>query len=75
MYEVLRIVTSRYRDIPWNWFNITKMIFTFALMVMSWVDLGVVVQNLDEPEVFDVQILVAIFNALAYVSSVAGFSE
>uniref|UniRef100_A0A8W7PDN0 ABC-type glutathione-S-conjugate transporter n=1 Tax=Anopheles coluzzii TaxID=1518534 RepID=A0A8W7PDN0_ANOCL len=71
MYEVLRIVTSRYRDIPWNWFNITKMIFTFALMVMSWVDLGVVVQNLDEPEVFDVQILVAIFNALAYIMAMA----
>uniref|UniRef100_A0A182Y9Z9 ABC-type glutathione-S-conjugate transporter n=2 Tax=Anopheles stephensi TaxID=30069 RepID=A0A182Y9Z9_ANOST len=71
IYEVLRIVTSRYRDIPWNWFNITKMIFTFALMVMSWVDLGVVVQNLDEPEVFDVQILVAIFNALAYIMVMA----
>uniref|UniRef100_A0AAG5CWE8 ABC-type glutathione-S-conjugate transporter n=1 Tax=Anopheles atroparvus TaxID=41427 RepID=A0AAG5CWE8_ANOAO len=66
-YEAYRIMTSRYRDIPWNWFNIARMGFTFALMVMSWVDLGVVVQNLDEPEVFDVQILVAIFNALAYI--------
>uniref|UniRef100_A0A182NES5 ABC-type glutathione-S-conjugate transporter n=1 Tax=Anopheles dirus TaxID=7168 RepID=A0A182NES5_9DIPT len=71
IYEVFRMLTSRYRDIPWNWFNLTKMGFTFALMVMSWVDLGVVVQNLDEPDVFDVQILVAIFNALAYIMVLA----
>ncbi|XP_055597196.1 multidrug resistance-associated protein 1-like isoform X2 [Uranotaenia lowii] len=67
VYEVYGIVVSRYRDIPWNWLNVTKMVCTFALMVLSWIDLGMVVNYQNQEDVFDVQILVAIFNAIAYI--------
>lgn len=40
------------------------------LMVMSWIDLGMVVNYHNQEDVFDVQILVAVFNAVAYVSIV-----
>lgn len=44
------------------------MLITFTLMCMSWIDLGMVVTYKDEQGLFDVQIVTAIFNALAYVS-------
>nr|XP_029719887.1 multidrug resistance-associated protein 1-like [Aedes albopictus] len=67
LYEVYKYGTSRYRDIPWNWFNLSKMLITFTLMCMSWIDLGMVVTYKDEQGLFDVQIVTAIFNALAYI--------
>ncbi|XP_038107556.1 multidrug resistance-associated protein 1-like [Culex quinquefasciatus] len=66
-YEAYRIATSRYRDIPWNWLNITKIVITCALMVLSWIDLGMVVNYHDQNGVFDVQIVVAVLNAVAYI--------
>ncbi|KAL1397170.1 hypothetical protein pipiens_009960 [Culex pipiens pipiens] len=66
-YEAYRIATSRYRDIPWNWLNITKIVITCALMVLSWIDLGMVVNYHDQDGVFDVQIVVAVLNAVAYI--------
>lgn len=68
VYEAFRIATSRYRDIPWNWLNITKICITFALMVLSWIDLGMVVNYHDQEGVFDVQIVVAVLNAVAYIT-------
>lgn len=38
------------------------------LMTLSWIDLGMVVNYHNQQDVFDVQILVAVFNAVAYVS-------
>ncbi|XP_062705317.1 multidrug resistance-associated protein 1-like [Aedes albopictus] len=70
-YEVYGIATSRYRDIPWNWLNISKIVITFMLMVMSWIDLGMVVNYHNQEDVFDVQILVAVFNAVAYITVIA----
>ncbi|XP_065088176.1 multidrug resistance-associated protein 1-like [Ochlerotatus camptorhynchus] len=68
IYEVYRIATSRYRDIPWNWYNISKIVICFMLMIMSWIDLGMVVNYHNQENVFDVQILVAIFNAVAFIT-------
>ncbi|XP_058820116.1 multidrug resistance-associated protein 1-like [Topomyia yanbarensis] len=70
VYEAYRIATSHYRDIPWNCYNISKIIITFLLMVLSWIDLGMVVNYHNQANVFDVQILVAIFNAVAYIVTI-----
>ncbi|XP_058453712.1 multidrug resistance-associated protein 1-like [Malaya genurostris] len=70
VYEAYRIASSRYRDIPWNWLNISKMLISFLLMVLSWIDLGMVVNYHNQADVFDVQILVAIFNAVAYIVTI-----
>ncbi|XP_062549077.1 multidrug resistance-associated protein 1-like [Armigeres subalbatus] len=67
-YDVYKIATSRYRDIPWNWLNVSKIVITFLLMVLSWIDLGMVVNYQNQEDVFDVQILVAVFNAVAYIT-------
>uniref|UniRef100_A0A182M895 ABC-type glutathione-S-conjugate transporter n=1 Tax=Anopheles culicifacies TaxID=139723 RepID=A0A182M895_9DIPT len=67
IYDILKITESRYRDIPWNWYNLSKMLVIFLLMCMSWIDLGMVVSYQDEQGLYDVQILTAVFNALAYI--------
>ncbi|XP_052898198.1 multidrug resistance-associated protein 1-like [Anopheles moucheti] len=67
IYDILKITESRYRDIPWNWYNLSKMLVIFLLMCMSWIDLGMVVNYQDEQGLYDVQILTAVFNALAYI--------
>lgn len=68
MYEAYKYCNSRFRDIPWNWFNLTKMLVTFVLMCMSWIDLGMVVTFKEEQGLFDVQIVTAVLNAVSYVS-------
>lgn len=68
MYEAYKYSNSRFRDIPWNWFNLTKMLVTFVLMCMSWIDLGMVVTFKEEQGLFDVQIVTAVLNAVSYVS-------
>ncbi|EJY57511.1 AAEL017209-PA [Aedes aegypti] len=68
-YEVYGIVTSRYRDIPWNWLNISKIVITFMLMTLR--GLTMIVNYHNQQDVFDVQILVAVFNALAYITTIA----
>ncbi|XP_053694487.1 multidrug resistance-associated protein 1-like [Sabethes cyaneus] len=68
IYEANKIVTSRYRDIPWNWCNCSKIAISCLLMILSWIDLGMVVNYHQQTDVFDVQILVAIFNAMAYIT-------
>ncbi|XP_055636687.1 multidrug resistance-associated protein 1-like isoform X2 [Toxorhynchites rutilus septentrionalis] len=70
IYEVFRIASSRYRDIPWNWYNVSKKIICLALMILSWIELGMVVSYRHQEDVFDVQILVAIFNAIAYIIAI-----
>uniref|UniRef100_A0A182RRP5 ABC-type glutathione-S-conjugate transporter n=1 Tax=Anopheles funestus TaxID=62324 RepID=A0A182RRP5_ANOFN len=67
VYDILKITESRYRDIPWNWYNLSKMLVIFLLMCMSWIDLGMVVSYQDEQGLYDVQILTAVFNALTYI--------
>lgn len=67
MYEAYKYSNSRYSDIPWNWFNLSKMLVTFVLMCMSWIDLGMVVTYKEEQGLFDVQIVTAVLNALAYI--------
>ncbi|XP_055546953.1 multidrug resistance-associated protein 1-like [Wyeomyia smithii] len=68
IYEAYKISTSRYRDIPWNWINCSKIVISTILMILSWIDLGMVVNYHNQADVFDVQILVAIFNAIAYIT-------
>ncbi|XP_053694450.1 multidrug resistance-associated protein 1-like [Sabethes cyaneus] len=70
IYEAYRIATSHYRDIPWNWYNCSKMVISCLLMILSWIDLGMVVNYHNQANVFDVQILVAIFNAIAYITTI-----
>uniref|UniRef100_A0AAG5CWJ4 ABC-type glutathione-S-conjugate transporter n=2 Tax=Anopheles atroparvus TaxID=41427 RepID=A0AAG5CWJ4_ANOAO len=67
MYDIYKITESKYRDIPWNWYNLSKMLVIFLLMCMCWIDLGMVLSYQDEQGLFDVQILTAVFNALAYM--------
>ncbi|ETN62869.1 multidrug resistance-associated protein 1 [Anopheles darlingi] len=67
VYDIFKITESRYRDIPWNWFNLSKMLVIFLLMCMCWIDLGMVVSYKEEQKLSDVQILTAVFNALAYI--------
>ncbi|XP_062549081.1 multidrug resistance-associated protein 1-like isoform X2 [Armigeres subalbatus] len=66
-YEVYKYGSSRYWDIPWNWYNLSKMLVTFTLMCMNWIDLGMVVTYKDEQGLFDVQIVTAVANALSYI--------
>jgi ATP-binding cassette subfamily C (CFTR/MRP) protein 1 len=33
------IKTSKYKDIPWNWFNITKIVLVMFLIVLTFLDL------------------------------------
>ncbi|XP_055543163.1 multidrug resistance-associated protein 1-like [Wyeomyia smithii] len=68
VYEAYRLATSHYRDIPWNWINCSKIAISCILMILSWIDLGMVVN--EQTDVFDVQILVAIFNAIAYITTI-----
>ncbi|XP_041776524.1 multidrug resistance-associated protein 1-like isoform X3 [Anopheles merus] len=67
IYDIFKITESKYRDIPWNWYNLSKMLVIFLLMCMCWIDLGMVVGYQDEQGLYDVQILTAVFNALAYI--------
>ncbi|XP_058061275.1 multidrug resistance-associated protein 1-like [Anopheles bellator] len=67
IYDIFKITSSRYRDIPWNWYNLSKMLVIFLLMCMCWIDLGMVVTYREEQGLFDVLILTAVFNALAYI--------
>ncbi|XP_058820090.1 multidrug resistance-associated protein 1-like [Topomyia yanbarensis] len=68
IYEIHKYGTSWFRDIPWNWYNLSKMLITFILMCMSWIDLGMVVTYKEEQGLFDVQIVTAVLNAIAYIA-------
>lgn len=65
-YEVHKIRRSRYRDIPWNWLNVSKMIVVFLLVCDSGVDLGLAVMSKDNLPT--VEPVTKALNAASYVS-------
>ncbi|XP_055548416.1 multidrug resistance-associated protein 1-like [Wyeomyia smithii] len=71
IYEIHKYRTSRFRDIPWNWYNLSKMLIVFTLMCMNWIDLGMVVNYKHEQGLFDVQIVTAVLNAVTYLATLA----
>ncbi|XP_058453715.1 multidrug resistance-associated protein 1-like isoform X1 [Malaya genurostris] len=67
VHEIYKYGSSRHRCIPWNGYNISKMLVTFILMCMNWIDLGMVVTYKEENGLFDVQIATAVLNAISYI--------
>lgn len=68
--EVYYILNSKKRNIPWNWLNITKVLLTIVLILLSFTDL---VTNLAYSEsaeftVYNVDIYTPVIKALSFVS-------
>ncbi|KAJ2942610.1 hypothetical protein O0L34_g2077 [Tuta absoluta] len=62
------ILNSKERNIPWNPLNITKLLVTFLLIVLKFVDLGVTVHrsSKDEEEVFGVEYYSPVIKLLTF---------
>lgn len=64
------IVSSKERNIPWNILNISKLIITSLLIVLTFVDLGVTVhrESKEDDNVFSVDYYTPIIKILTFVS-------
>lgn len=69
--ETYYILNSKERNIPWNIFNISKLIITILLIVLKFVDLGVTVHTAskEEEDVFNVDYYGPIVKILTFVSN------
>ncbi|XP_045532542.1 multidrug resistance-associated protein 1 isoform X4 [Pieris brassicae] len=69
LLETYYILNSKERNVPWNIFNISKLIITILLIVLKFVDLGVTVHKAskDEEEVFNVDFYGPIVKILTFV--------
>lgn len=61
-----KIRSSRYRDIPWNLLNVSKMLVVFLLLCGSGIDLGMVA--ISEEDIPNVEPVTKAFNFVSYVS-------
>lgn len=63
------IYNSKERNIPWNALNIIKLVITFLLIVLKFVDLGVTVHKSSRDEaVFNVDYYAPVVKILTFVS-------
>ncbi|XP_047509490.1 multidrug resistance-associated protein 1 isoform X4 [Pieris napi] len=69
LLETYYILNSKERNIPWNIFNISKLIITILLIVLKFVDLGVTVHKAskEEEDVFNVDFYGPIVKILTFV--------
>ncbi|XP_049867756.1 multidrug resistance-associated protein 1 isoform X1 [Pectinophora gossypiella] len=71
--EAYYILNSKERNIPWNMLNISKLIITFLLIVLKFVDLGVTVHRSskedEEEEVFNADYYCPIIKLLTFALS------
>ncbi|XP_045485372.1 multidrug resistance-associated protein 1 isoform X2 [Pieris rapae] len=69
LLEIYYILNSKERNIPWNIFNISKLILTILLIVLKFVDLGVTVHKASkvDEEVFNVDFYAPVVKILTFV--------
>ncbi|CAF4848492.1 unnamed protein product [Pieris macdunnoughi] len=69
LLETYYILNSKERNIPWNIFNISKLIITILLIVLKFVDLGVTVHKAskEEEDVFNVDFYGPVVKILTFV--------
>jgi ATP-binding cassette subfamily C (CFTR/MRP) protein 1 len=65
--EVYYILHSKKRDIPWNWVNVSKLLGTAVLFVLTVTDLVTSI-NSSESDTYNVDIYTPIIKLLSFVS-------
>ncbi|CAG9578809.1 unnamed protein product [Danaus chrysippus] len=69
LLDAYYIYNSKERNIPWNALNICKLVFTFLLIVLKFVDLGVIIHKSSNEEVFDVDCYAPVVKILTFALS------
>jgi ATP-binding cassette, subfamily C (CFTR/MRP), member 1 len=69
LLEVYYIKTSRYRDIPWGFLNVTKSLVLFALIALAFIDMSVAIDVRESQGLFPVHIVTPIIKIVSFVSS------
>lgn len=67
--EIFYIKNSINRNVPYGFLNVTKLILTGALIVLSFVDLVIVILNNEERDVFPVDYYTPAIKIATFVSS------
>lgn len=52
--DIFYIRSSINRNVPWNFLNVTKLLFTGALILLSIIDLVIAIINHDDRDVYPV---------------------
>lgn len=68
--EVYYILSSKKRDIPWNWLNVSKLLITVILIVLSFSDIvaSIAYSESGEFNIYNVDIYTPIIKILSFVS-------
>lgn len=68
--EVYYILNSKKRNIPWNWLNITKLLLTIVLILLSFTDLvtNLAYSESEQFKVYNVDIYTPVIKILSFVS-------
>lgn len=71
LLELYYILSSKMRDVPWSWLNISKLFVTFIIIVLTITDLATAIKykGTDETtEVHNVDIYMPVIKILTFVS-------
>ncbi|KAI7815048.1 ABC subfamily C member [Rhyzopertha dominica] len=69
--EVYYILSSKHRDIPWNWLNVLKLVLTLALIILSFSDLvtSLAYSEGDDFTIYNVHIYTPVIKILSFALS------
>lgn len=69
--EIYYILSSKNRDIPWNWLNISKLSVTFIIIILTITDLATAINSSksETTEVHNVDIYSPVIKILTFVST------
>lgn len=54
LLDIFYMRNAMNRNVPWSWINVSKLVITVALVVLTFVDLGMAIAKTNEPFIFAV---------------------